>query len=107
VRPVAFRITNFKSIKDSKVCHLSADGITVLAGENESGKTAILSALRDFNLAQGEAPETKDYLPDDDLELQPRVSVRFEIDWTRKFTDFEEENIFILPDIKKLLERVS
>jgi hypothetical protein len=53
---IAFRIWDFKSVTDSGECHLSADNITVLAGQNESGKTAILQALRDFDLEEGEKP---------------------------------------------------
>ncbi|MBK9479637.1 MAG: AAA family ATPase [Bacteroidetes bacterium] len=45
----SFRITNYKSIIDSKECRLSEhDNITVIAGQNESGKSSILQALRDF-----------------------------------------------------------
>lgn len=45
----SFRITNYKSIIDSKECRLSDhDNITVIAGQNESGKSSILQALRDF-----------------------------------------------------------
>jgi AAA15 family ATPase/GTPase len=45
-----FRIKNYKSIMDSGDCYLT-DGITVLAGKNESGKTSILEALSDFDSA--------------------------------------------------------
>ncbi len=44
---IKFRIQNYKSIKDSGWCWL-ASGLTILAGKNESGKSAILEALRDF-----------------------------------------------------------
>ncbi|MFA5262023.1 MAG: AAA family ATPase [Candidatus Omnitrophota bacterium] len=43
-----FRITHYKSIIDSGYCCLSSD-LTILLGKNESGKTAILEALRDFD----------------------------------------------------------
>jgi predicted ATP-dependent endonuclease of OLD family len=52
----------------------------VLAGQNESGKTAILSALRDFDLNPGDTPRTTDYQPDGDLNAVPKVSVTFEFD---------------------------
>lgn len=46
----SFRIKNFKSIIDSGVCHLQApDNIMVIAGQNESGKSAILEGLHSFN----------------------------------------------------------
>lgn len=45
----SFRVRNYKSINDSGECRLSDnDNITVLAGQNESGKSSILQALRDF-----------------------------------------------------------
>lgn len=47
----SFRIKNYKSIVDSGECRLSDnDNITILAGQNESGKSSILQALRDFYL---------------------------------------------------------
>lgn len=46
----SFNIKNYKSIKDSGRCYLSDnDNISVLAGQNESGKSSILQALADFN----------------------------------------------------------
>lgn len=41
----AFRITNFRSIADSNWIAASSDAITVLVGQNESGKTSVLQAL--------------------------------------------------------------
>ncbi len=40
-----FRITNFRSIVDTGWCPFSPDGVTVLVGQNESGKSSILEAL--------------------------------------------------------------
>jgi len=40
-----FRIRNFRSIVDTEWCPFSRDGITVLVGQNESGKTSVLDAL--------------------------------------------------------------
>ncbi|WP_122532436.1 ATP-dependent nuclease [Pseudomonas viridiflava] len=40
-----FRIKNFRSIIDTDWRNFSADGVTVLVGQNESGKSAILEAL--------------------------------------------------------------
>lgn len=45
----SFKIKNYRSIKDSGVCYLSGDDVTILAGKNESGKTSILEALEDFD----------------------------------------------------------
>jgi predicted ATP-dependent endonuclease of OLD family len=42
---LAFRIERFRSIVDTGWINCSNDNLTVLVGQNESGKTAILSAL--------------------------------------------------------------
>ena len=78
MKPLAFRIRDFKSIIDSGVCDLSLDNITVLAGQNESGKTSVLQALRDFDQEQLESPITTDFMPDDRYNACPTVSVKFE-----------------------------
>lgn len=78
--PKAFRIRDFKSIVDSGICPLSGDSITVLAGQNEAGKTAILTALRDFDLPKGSAPRTPEFIPEGRYDAAPCVSVEFEID---------------------------
>lgn len=44
----AFRIKNYKSFVDSGRCSVQ-NGVTILAGQNESGKTNILSALEKLN----------------------------------------------------------
>ena len=44
----AFRIKNFRSIVDSGWHNLASDNITGLIGQNESGKTAVLEALKCF-----------------------------------------------------------
>ena len=68
----SFRIRNYRSIKDSGVCHLSGDDITILAGKNESGKTAILEALEDFAAKKQIRDEA---IPLDDPESKPEISI--------------------------------
>lgn len=53
----SFRITNFRSIVDSGWVDLARDGVTVLVGQNESGKTSVLQAL---SCALGISPVTSD-----------------------------------------------
>lgn len=48
MRLSAFRIRNFRSILDSGWNSISPDNITVLIGQNESGKTSVLEALNCF-----------------------------------------------------------
>lgn len=78
--PRAFRIRDFRSIVDTGECPLSVDGITVLAGQNEAGKSSVLMALRDFDLGTGVKPYTPDFVPDANFDAVPRVSVLFEVD---------------------------
>ena len=53
---IKFRIQHYKSIKDSGWCWLASD-VTTLAGKNESGKSAILEALRDFDIEGESIPD--------------------------------------------------
>jgi predicted ATP-dependent endonuclease of OLD family len=46
---VSFRIQNFRSIVDTGWHQLAHDNITSLIGQNESGKTSILEALKAFH----------------------------------------------------------
>jgi len=86
----SFKITNYKSIIDSGECRLSDnDNITILAGQNESGKSSILQALRDFeNGAIGE-----DSLRDDNL--IPKIDCTFSV----IEDDFNQEEFFESIDI--------
>ena len=96
MRPFAFRIYDFKSIEDSGVCFLSGDGITVLAGQNEAGKSAVLTALRDFDLEPGQAPLTQDYEPEERANSDPRVSVEFgDLDLAHILAELERETLHI------------
>jgi hypothetical protein len=104
MRPIAFRIRDFKSIVDSGVCVLSGDGITVLAGQNEAGKTAVLSALRDFDLEEDAKPKTADYQPDDRFNADPTVSLQFEVDAGEIVDALGEESLAIPSDAAKWLE---
>ena len=73
----SFRIENYKSIIDSgeQHCYLSNnDNITVLAGQNESGKSSILQALRDFEF--NEVSEESFY----DSEIPIKVTCKYEIE---------------------------
>ena len=79
----AFRIRNFRSIVDTGWQSLSPDNITCLIGQNESGKTSVLEALKLFYTGI----ISEDVLRSD-LSL-PEVSCRFSIPqgWLLKVTD--------------------
>jgi len=53
---IKFSIQNYKSVKDTGWCWLASD-LTILAGKNESGKSAILEALQDFNVDVEKIPD--------------------------------------------------
>lgn len=77
VKLIKFRITNYKSILDSGDCYFS-DGLSILAGKNESGKTSILEALEDFH----QDNQIRDDAVPIGNEETPEVSVTFEISST-------------------------
>ena len=54
------RIQNYKCIEDSE--EFSISGLTCLAGKNESGKTALLEALRRLNPVEGSVESNFDPL---------------------------------------------
>jgi AAA15 family ATPase/GTPase len=93
--PLAFRIRDFRSIVDSGECLLSSDRITVLVGQNEAGKTAILKALRDFDLPPGTKSSTEDIIPDTNLEAHPTVSVLFKFEEDELMSWLFEEKLTI------------
>lgn len=93
IKLIAFRIRNFRSITDTGWQSLSPDNITCLIGQNESGKTSILEALKVFSTGV----ISEDVLRSD-LSL-PEVSCRFKIPegWLARITDNPR------PELKELL----
>lgn len=69
-----FRVKNYRSIIDSGDCYLSPN-ITVLAGQNEAGKTSILQALEDFS----QSKDIRDEAIPIDREAKPVISVTFSL----------------------------
>ena len=78
----AFQIKNYRSIVDSRKCYLSPDYITALIGQNESGKTSVLEALRSFY----EGTITDDVLRSD-LTF-PEITCTFTLDSNKKLNDY-------------------
>lgn len=71
---VSFRIKNFRSIVDSGWRTLASDNVTVLIGQNESGKTSVLESLQNFydnNLNEDVLRSDNSY---------PEISCRFKIE---------------------------
>lgn len=83
---ISFRIKNFKSIIDTGVCKISdSDNIVILAGQNESGKTAVLQALDFF--ANGTSADFE--------KLHRRQEESPEVACNFLLSDEDIENIFI------------
>ncbi|MEA3461007.1 MAG: AAA family ATPase, partial [Bacteroidota bacterium] len=96
---VSFRIQNFRSIVDTGWHQLAHDNITSLIGQNESGKTSILEALKSFH----DGRLIEDMLRSD-LSL-PVVSCKFNFD----FSDVENriDKRRLNPEIRKLINSVE
>jgi ABC-type polar amino acid transport system ATPase subunit/uncharacterized protein YukE len=96
---VAFRIQNFRSVVDTGWLQLSHDNITSLIGQNESGKTSILEALKAFH----DGMLIEDMMRSD-LSL-PKVTCRF------SFGQKEIENMIdfkrVDPEVKKLISSLD
>jgi predicted ATP-dependent endonuclease of OLD family len=75
MRLTKFRITQYKSIEDSGYCYVASD-LTILAGKNESGKTAILEAIRSFD-CKHEVPTDAHPLNDSG---EPTIEMIFDVD---------------------------
>ncbi len=96
---VAFRIQHFRSVVDTGWLQLSHDNITSLIGQNESGKTSILEALKAFH----DGILIEDMLRSD-LSL-PKVSCRFSFEKNELENRLDYKRID--PEIKKLMTSID
>ena len=96
---VSFRIQNFRSIVDTGWHTLAHDNITSLIGQNESGKTSILEALKAFH----DGRLIEDMLRSD-LSM-PVVACKFDF----VFADIENHlnKRRLNPEIRKLISSVE
>jgi len=96
---LAFRIQNFRSIVDTGWHQLAHDNITSLIGQNESGKTSILEAIKAFH----DGTLIEDMLRSD-LSL-PVVYCKFKF----KFAELDNylDKRRLNPEIRKLLNTVE
>lgn len=129
----SFRIKNYKSIVDSNECIISeSDNITILAGQNESGKSSILQALRDYHndslsdeaiRIENEVPEiTCSYIIEvgehdimiNDLKeelpipsaIEKYIRSLKEITFIKTFDDLESPKTFLIDKNKDSLEQI-
>lgn len=78
MRLLNFQINNYCSIIDTGIINLSlSDNVLVFAGQNESGKSAILKALYDFECGEFEVDSLPFYI---DTKLNPSVSCTYKIE---------------------------
>jgi len=96
---VSFRIQNFRSIVDTGWHTLAHDNITSLIGQNESGKTSILEALKAFH----DGNLIEDMLRSD-LSL-PVVSCKFSCTYAEIQNYIEKGRLD--PEIRKLIQNVE
>lgn len=95
----SFRIKKFKSIIDTGYCHLSeTDNITVMAGQNEAGKTAVIEALDFFRNGPSAKFEKLQKRKDEDPEVECVFILSAE-DIKNVFIESENE------ELRKELER--
>jgi len=99
MKPTAFRIKNFRSIKDTGWHNLASDNITCLIGQNESGKTSVLVGLKAFH----DGILIEDMLRSD-LSL-PEVTCKFKFE----FSEFKDkiDMTRVHPDVKQKLETLD
>src|SRR5258706_7309479 len=91
-----FQLKNIKSIKDTGWCHLSdQDNITVFAGQNEAGKSAILEGLNFFR--NGTSPEFERLSVRNDSTF-PYVECEFQLEDDDRQAD---------PDIVNILDKIT
>jgi AAA15 family ATPase/GTPase len=80
----SFYVVNYRSIINSKECFLSPnDGITILAGQNESGKSSLLEALKHY---ESNIPLLDAYRDEENLDKPPHVFCTYTIE--------EKENLY-------------
>jgi len=96
MRLIKFRIRNYKCIIDSGHCLLAED-LTILIGKNESGKTSVLEALRDFNADVDRFSD--DVYPLDGRSDEPSVQMHFSL--TREELDaiLQDGGVALSPEV--------
>lgn len=97
------RIRKYKSIQDSEDLYLD-NKITILAGKNESGKTAILEAIADFNIGKSIRASA---IPLYNQELLPEIEMTFRFDKGELNTKLSENGCSIIErEIEVTLKKV-
>lgn len=98
---IRFRIQHYKSITDSGWCWLSSD-VTTLAGKNESGKSAILEALRDFDIEGESIPDGARPIDDSG---KPMLEMCFEVEKSILDKIAEETGITLADETREYVSK--
>ena len=98
---IKFRIQNYKSIKDSGWCWLASD-VTTLAGKNESGKSAILEAIKYFEFRSEPMPDSAKPL---DGSGDPKIEMCFQVSDSMLGEVADETSITICADKLEYLSK--
>lgn len=96
---IKFRIKDYKSIQDSGWCWLASD-LTILAGKNESGKSAVLEALHDFDKNKS-IPADAVPLTDDDS--KPEIEMCFNVETQMVDEIAQRTNMELNQDVRNYL----
>lgn len=101
IRLHAFRIKNFRSILDTGFQELSPDGISLIVGQNESGKSSILDSISSF--------ETGIVIEDDIRSncTTPEVTCIFKFDDINDVLDCMPEGKELPKDFKKVFLKLD
>ena len=101
MRLLKFRIQHYKSITDSGWCWLASD-VTTLAGKNESGKSAVLEALRDFDRDGAAMPDGAKPIDDSG---KPMLEMCFEVEKSILDEIAQETGITLDDETRKYLSK--
>ncbi len=102
---IKFRITNYKSILDSGYC-FPTQGVTLLAGKNEAGKSSILEALACFN-QESTIPESA--IPLTKTKSKPKIEIWAELSDEDKSAIHEKlgSSHSDDPNLKEILKQID
>lgn len=96
---IKFRIKDYKSIQDSGWCWLASD-LTILAGKNESGKSAVLEALHDFDKNKS---ISADAVPLTDDDSKPEIEMCFNVETQMVDEIAQRTNMELNQDVRNYL----
>lgn len=101
MRLQAFRIKNFRSIVDTGFQDLSPDGISLIVGQNESGKSSILEGINAFETA---------VITEDDIRsngLLPEITCIFKFESFQELLNILPKEKVLPKNLKKVFDKLG